>query len=227
MSEENTSENKELNENGNESIDTENTPQDTSGQQEEISSDLQTNGSELGLQKQEEPASEDAALQFSSNLDGLVKAALNGELSDDVRASLDKQGLGGHFDMIVNGHKAEIAKNDAEIISVVGGKDSYAELQEWALSNLDDSDIDAFNHAVLESGNIGLAKLAVEGLKARYTEANGRAPSKHIEAGGTANDSTRPYNNRDEYINETMSMKYRQDPEYAALVEAKRNVSGF
>ena len=188
---------------------------------------ISTNGSEVGLQKTEAPEVVESGAEFSKDLDTLVGAALNGGLSDDQRAALDKAGLGSHFDMIVQGHQAAIAKNDAEIISVVGDKAAYGELQEWAVSNLSDSEIASFNMAVIESGDIGLAKLAVEGLQARYQRVNGVAPSKRIEAGGTANDATRPYSNRDEYIEETRSIKYRQDPEYAALVEAKRNMSGF
>ena len=208
------------------SISQEGTQQASTGEQVDASSSIDTNGSEVGLVKPA-PETVDSGAEFSQGLDGLVQAALNGGLSDEQRGMLDKQGLGGHFDMIVSGHKAEIAQNDAEIVGVVGGKAAYGELQEWAISNLDDSEIESYNMAVLESGNIGLAKLAVEGLQARYHKANGQAPEKRIEAGGSANDKSRPYSNQMEYINETRSMEYRSNPEYAAQVEAKRNLSGF
>jgi hypothetical protein len=208
------------------SISQEGTQQASTGEQVDASSSIDTNGSEVGLVKPA-PETVDSGAEFSQGLDGLVQAALNGGLSDEQRGMLDKQGLGDHFDMIVSGHQAAIAKNDAEIVGVVGSKEAYGELQEWAISNLDDSEIESYNMAVLESGNIGLAKLAVEGLQARYHKANGQAPEKRIEAGGTANDKTRPYSNQMEYINETRSMEYRSDPEYAAQVEAKRNLSGF
>jgi hypothetical protein len=205
----------------------EGTQHDSTSQQADASNEIQSNGSELGLSKKQEEESSESSESFSESLDTLVNLALNGGLSDEQRQALEDQGISGHFDMIVNGHKAQIAKNDEEIISVVGSKESYAELQEWAGSNLSDSEVESFNRAVLESNDIGLAKLAVEGLQARYLKANGSAPNKVIEAGGTSNAANRPYDSRDEYINETMSMKYRQDPEYAALVEAKRNLSGF
>lgn len=205
----------------------EETQQSSTGEQADTSEALETNGSEVGLQKKESDGQVESGEEFSNSLDELVNAALNGGITDEQRDMLDKQGLGQHFDMIVQGHQAAVAKNDAEIVGVVGGKEAYGELQEWALSNLSDSEIESFNMAVIESGNIGLAKLAVEGLQARYLKVNGSAPSKRIEAGGTANDSTRPYSNNMEYINDTMSMEYRQNPEYAAKVEAKRNLSGF
>ena len=169
----------------------------------------------------------DQSVAASESVNELVNAALNGGLSDAQKDALEKSGLGAHFDMIVEGHKAQIAANDAKIVETVGGKEAYGELQEWAVANLDDSEIEAYNHAVLKSGDINLAKLAVEGLQARYQKANGEAPQKVIESGGTVNESNRPFNSVDDYINETMSMKYRQDPEYAAQVEAKRERSGF
>ncbi len=231
MSEENNSEqsSEQVNESTDQSVSSgqEGTQQASTGEQVEASNSIETNGSEVGLVKPAASEEVDSGEAFSQGLDALVHEALNGNLSDEQREMLEKQGLGGHFDMIVNGHKAEIAKNDAEIVSVVGGKEAYGELQEWALANLNDSEIESFNMAVVESGNIGLAKLAVEGLQARYLKVNGQAPEKRIEAGGTANDATRPYSSQMEYIQETMSVEYRQNPEYAAQVEAKRNLSGF
>lgn len=205
----------------------EETQQASTGEQADTSAEMRTNGSEVGLQKKEEPESSESEETFSQGLDTLLDQALNGELTDEQRQTLEDQGLGKHFDMIVSGHKAQVAQNDAEIVGVVGSPEAYSELQEWALSNLDDAEIESFNMAVIESGNIGLAKLAVEGLQARYLRQNGQEPAKRIEAGGTANEANRPYADRNEYINETMSRKYRQDPDYAAQVEAKRNLSGF
>lgn len=205
----------------------EETQQAPTGEQVDTSKDESGESGGLGLHKKEPEAEVDSSEDFSKSLDGLVELALDGKLTDEQRQKLDEQGLGKHFDMIVSGHKAEIEKNDAEIVSVVGSKEAYSELQEWALSNLDDADIESFNLAVVESGDVRLAKLAVEGLKARYQAATGDSPSRRIESGGTANEENRPFANRDEYINETQSMKYRRDPEYAAQVEAKRNRSGF
>ena len=205
----------------------EETQQTPTGEQVDTSSSIETNGSEVGLQRKESEGQVESGDEFSKGLTDLVNAALNGGLSDEQKEMLESQGLSGHFDMIVSGHQAVIAKNDAEIVGVVGSKEAYSELQEWALSNLDDSEIESFNMAVLESGNIGLAKLAVEGLQARYLKVNGQSPDKRIEAGGTANDATRPYSNRDEYINEAMSHKYKSDPVYREQVETKRNLSGF
>lgn len=218
-----------VSEQGDQSVDQSNeeTQQAPTEQQVDTSHEIKTNGSELGLEKKPEEESSESSVDSSQQLDDLVSMALDGALTPEARAALDEAGLGGHFDMIVNGHKAEIAKNDAEIVGVVGGQEAYGELQEWALTNLSDTEVASFNRAVLETGDMGIAKLAVEGLQARYLKANGSAPDKVIEAGGTSNEATRPYASRDEYIDEYMSMKYKSDPDYAAQVEAKRAQSGF
>lgn len=194
--------------------------------QAETTSDIGTNTEAVGISKPEE-SDEGEDFDVSGALSDLVSGALAGSLTDEQRDAIQKAGLDGHFDMIVAGHKAQQEANDKEIFDVVGGKESYSELQEWAIANLNDSEIESFNNAVLKSGDIGLAKLAVEGLQARYAKVNGQAPNKVIESGGTANEDSRAFSSVDDYINETMSLKYKQDPEYAAQVEAKRNLSGF
>jgi len=204
----------------------EETQQASTGEQVDTSHEIKTTGSKLGLQeKSAEESSESDEDQPS--IDSIVDMALKGEMTDEQRKVIDDAGLGAHFDMIVAGHQAQIEKNDAEILSVVGGQEAYSELQEWGSANLSDDDFNAFNRAVMESGDMGIAKLAVAGLQSMYLKANGSAPDKVIEAGGTSNEANRPYADRDEYIDEYMSMKYKQDPEYAAQVEAKRRLSGF
>ena len=204
----------------------EETQQASTEQQVDTSHKINTNGSKLGLQEKSSEESSESEESYLS-VDELVNMALSGELSDEQRKVIEDAGLASHFDMIVSGYQAQIEKNDAEILSVVGGQEAYAELQEWGSNNLSDDEFNAFNRAVVDSGDMGIAKLAVAGLQAMYLKANGNAPDKVIEAGGTSNAADRPYENRDEYIDEYMSMKYKQDPDYAAQVEAKRRLSGF
>lgn len=200
--------------------------QPESTNQEADTTEEKSSEREVGLVRKEEEDSSGEPFDESS-VEELVMTAIEEGLSEEQRKILDESGLGKYFDMIVGAKKAEIAKNDEEIISIVGDKQSYSELQEWALSNLNDDEIDAYNRAVLESHDIGIAKLAVEGLQARYLKANGQAPSKVIEAGGTSNEASRPYASRDDYIKDALSIEYKRNPEYAAQVEAKRNLSGF
>lgn len=204
------------------------TQSDTTNQMADTTeSKPKSNGSELGLEKKVEEENVDSSEMDISALDSLVEMALNNELNEEQIKMLEDAGMSKHFDMIVEGHRAKIAANDKAIFDTVGGKEQYQELQGWAASNLSDKEIETFNKAVLQSGDIELAKLAVEGLHARFAREKGLSPSKRVESGSTTNTSTEKFSSVDDYINEARSFKYKSDPEYAAQVEARRAKSGF
>lgn len=179
--------------------------------------------SELAIEKPEEPEKSEVT---QPSIDDIVNEALSGELSEETKKLIEDNGLGKHIDMLVAGHQAIQEKNNQEIFSLVGGKESYSELQEWGKNTLNKEEQAAFNDALF-SGNMHLAKLAVQGLKARYVAENGKSPDRVIEGGGTANESNRPFSSQMEYIKATQTLQYKQDPNYRREVESKRNISGF
>lgn len=179
--------------------------------------------SDLGIkEKQAEP--EKSAPQMS--IDDIVAEAMSGEISEETQKIIDENGLGKHLDMLVQGHRAIQEKNNQEIYKMVGGDKAYSELQEWGVNNLSKQEQEAFNKALF-SGNMDLAKLAVQGLNARYISAVGKSPERLIESGSTANAANRPFSNVQEYLKEARTTKYKRDPEYRKQVEQKRNASGF
>lgn len=182
---------------------------------------------EVGLKKEPKKEDGDSQVKVSEHLNNLVAKAMAGELTDEERKGLEETGFADHFDLIVQGHKARQEAADNELYSVVGNKEAYKELQAWAVSTLSDAEIETFNNAVLKSNDVGIAKLAVEALQARYIKQQGKEPSKVIEGGGGTDTSNKPFASSQEYINETMTRKYKNDPAYAAEVERKRNLSGF
>lgn len=177
----------------------------------------------MKIEKANEPENSDADNQF--NIDDIVNRRFNDELSEEELANFSEKELQ-YIDMVVDGIKAKQEKNNNEIYSLVGGESSYQELQEWGVNNLSEDEQAAFNEALF-SNNMNLAKLAVEGLKARYEAANGKSPDRVIEGGGSANTSNKPYSSVTEYINETQTLEYKRNPEYRAEVESRRNLSGF
>lgn len=179
--------------------------------------------SEMGITAKEESETSSEAVP---TIDDIVNEALSGELSEETKKLIEDNGLGRHIDMLVEGHKAIQEKNNQEIYSAVGGKESYKELQEWGATALSKKEQESFNKALF-SGDMDLAKLAVEGLKARYVSKNGKAPDRVIEGGGSANTDNRPYSNVNDYLRETQTLKYKQDRDYRAQVETRRNKSGF
>jgi len=174
----------------------------------------------------EAPEEIETSSDTQPTIDDIVNEALSGELSEDTQKLIDENGLGKHIDMLVEGHRAIQEKNNQQVFDLVGGEDSYKELQEWGTNNLSEEQREAFSSALF-SGNMELAKLAVQGLHSQYIAANGKAPDRVIESGGSANESSRPFADRDAYFAETRTIEYQRDPEYRAKVEAKRNLSGF
>ncbi len=177
--------------------------------------------------KIEEAAVDDNTEEPSQpTIDDIVGEALSGELSEETQKLIEENGLGKHIDMLVAGHQAIQEKNNQEIFSVVGGDKAYAELQEWGKHNMSKEEQGAFNEALF-SGNLNLAKLAVQGLNAQYIAKNGKAPELVLEGGGSANESNRPFSSQAEYLQATQTQEYKHNPEARRAIEAKRNQSGF
>ena len=200
-------------------------------QGEDTQSSEQADTTSDGKVTQELAIEESSEVETSSEpnqptIDDIVDEALSGELSEETQKLIDDNGLGKHIDMLVAGHKAIQQKNDQEIFSLVGGKESYSELQEWGKSNMSKDEQETFNKALF-SGDLNLAKLAVQGLNAQYVAKNGKSPDKVLEGGGSANESNRPFSSQMDYIKATQTLQYKQDPEYRKAIEAKRNASGF
>ena len=64
------------------------------------------------------------------------------------------------------------SQNITEVQSVVGTKEEYGKVVQWAADNLSKAEVASFDELV-SSGNVGAIKLAVSGLKAQYESANG------------------------------------------------------
>lgn len=212
---------------------TENTPVETNVETQQL--DAQSSGQvdttvpdskvtdSLAIEAKTEPENSEPA---QPTIDDIVNEALSGEISEEMQKLIDDNGLGKHIDMLVQGHRAIQEKNNQEIFSVVGGEKSYSELQEWGKNNMSKEEQAAFNEALF-SGNMHLAKLAVQGLKASYTAKNGKSPDRVIEGGGSANESNRPFSSQMDYIKATQTQEYKHNPEHRRQVEQKRNLSGF
>ena len=115
--------------------------------------------------------------------------------------------------------------SDAQVNSVMnaaGGESNYNQVIEWAASNLNDRQIDAFD-SVVDSGNPAAIGIAFQGLQSAYQEANGyegrmlqgRAPSS---AGHT-------FRSQAELVAAMGDPRYDNDPAYRADVVEKLNNS--
>jgi len=114
-----------------------------------------------------------------------------------------------------------IEMSDAQVNSVMnsaGGESNYNQIVEWAASNLNDRQIDAFD-SVVDSGNPAAIGIAFQGLQAQYNEANGY--EGRMLQGKPAGSSGQVYRSQAELVAAMGDPRYDNDPAYRADVIAK------
>lgn len=147
-----------------------------------------------------------------------------GDLGEETRAKLEKAGFPkAMVDTYLNGIRAQIAEYDNAVYSAAGSPEQYAAMTEWAKANLSDSDKKAFNAAV-ESGDVSTAKLAVEGLMARYAAGRNKTPSLK-DGKSTQNGSVKPFASQAEVTQAMRDPRYKSDPSYREQVKERLAVS--
>ena len=105
-----------------------------------------------------------------------------------------------------------------EIKQSVGGDQAYSNVVNWAKTNLDQSQTDAFDE-VVNSGSIQAIKLAAAGLKAQYDQANG--VEGRMVTGKTAPQSKDVFRSQAELVRAMSDRRYDNDPAYRQDVIAK------
>jgi len=185
----------------------------------------------LGEQKKEEvtPAQAREALEKA----GLDMAAIsqeysenNGKLSEKTLKALEAKGITqDHVNTYVGGLKAQAAQMRQEFAQIAGSEEVLQSVLEWAATNGDADVVKTYNAAV-ESGNIAVAKLALQALGTLYNEAVGTDPSL-LNGDASADSGVQPYASSAQVVEAMRDPKYANDPAYRANVEqrlAKTNV---
>ena len=117
--------------------------------------------------------------------------------------------------------EADTAIADAqvnEIKNFVGGEDQYGRIVSWAADNLDKNAINAYDN-IVSTGSLDAIKLAVNGLKAQYENANGYEGTM-IQ--GKAPTTTKDiYRSQQELVAAMSDRRYDNDPAYRQDVIAK------
>ena len=98
-----------------------------------------------------------------------------------------------------------------QIKNAAGGEQAYANIVNWAKSNVNPDQLEAFNN-VVNSGNIPAIQLAVSGLKAEYDNANG--VEGRMVTGKTAPNNGAVFRSQAELVNAMNDPRYDNDPAY-------------
>lgn len=146
--------------------------------------------------------------------------ASNGALKPETYAMLEGKGFNkATVDGYIAGQTALAERIQTEVYGTVGGVEGYSAMTQWAATNLTPAEIEAFDNAVT-NGSVETIKLAVQGLNARYRDAEGSAPPNLLGGhGGSA--QTDVFRSTAELTSAMSDPRYAKDPAYRADVEAK------
>ena len=170
-------------------------------------------------QQEQEPS------QYSTQIEAISKAAdefsEKGELSAETLAEFEKMSskelIQAYFEYeqglpnLDTPQTAELTQADINTIqNSVGGEAAYQQLVGWAAQNFSEAEIQAFDN-VVDSGNVAAINLALAGLKARYTDANGYE-GKMIQGKAAAPADT--FKSQAEVVRAMSDARYDRDPAY-------------
>lgn len=138
----------------------------------------------------------------------------SGKLSDDTYKGLEAKGITRDIaDNYIAGQTARAEQYSTALNEHVGGKAALESIIEWAGANLTDAEITTANKS-LSSGDQTQAKLALDGLKARFTAANGSAPNLVTGAESARATSVQPFRSNEEVTKAMSDPRYRNDEAY-------------
>ena len=197
-------------------------PEDNDNQEQVISDEEADN-----QQSQQENTEQTGSVETGSNETGLDTTAFekefleNGQLSEESYKLLAEKGISKEVvDRYIEGRKAYVQAYDNEVMNSCGGREEYTTMALWASKNLTDEEQASFNSAV-SSGDLGLAKLAVSGLYARYKAAGAGAPQTNFIEGTTSAKAPSLYKSEKEIVQDKKDARYEKDAEYRKSVDEK------
>ena len=98
-----------------------------------------------------------------------------------------------------------------QIKNSAGGEQKYAQIVNWAKTNLPEDQITAFDE-VVNTGSVQAIQLAVSGLKAEYDNANG--VEGRMVTGKAPNNSGDVFRSQQELVAAMNDVRYDRDPAY-------------
>ena len=181
-------------------------------------------------EEQQEEQTDDNKEEVGDYNEAVVEASKeffenDGKLSEDTYKKLEGIGLPRDLvDSYAAGQQALLQSEEAQIKGVAG--DSYDQMAEWANEHLPQEEIDAFDEAVT-SGTVSQAKLAVQGLYARYQNATGATQPKLVQ-GAVSGSSTMPFKSMQELARAQSDPRYRSgDKAYHEEIDRRLAVSNI
>lgn len=147
-----------------------------------------------------------------------------GELSENSYKELQKLGYPQEFvDTYIEGFQAIQDRQVGEVYKTVGGEENYKAMTEWASANLPENEVASYDN-IITGNDPSQTKLAVKGLWAQYTEANGKQP-KLIGGSQSGVGSVTPFRSTAEVVKAMSDPRYSNDSAYRKDVEKRLEFS--
>jgi hypothetical protein len=151
-----------------------------------------------------------------------------GSLSEESYKTLEAKGYSRALvDQHIEGRKAvadlQAAQNEQfmhEVLASVGGGEAYAKMIQWAAQTMTPDEIVAYNKLV-ESGDRGVTKMAMENLHTRYTKVNGAPPNLVNADTQMGTPSTGSYQSWEQVKADMRDPRYAKDEAYRQVVHSK------
>lgn len=145
--------------------------------------------------------------------------AANGGIGEESYKQLEEAGFPQQLvDSWIAGQQALANDINNQVFSSVGGEEQYYQMVEWASESLPPAEVDAFNKAI-DSGDMSMVNMAVNGLAARYRSEVGTEPQ--LIQGETTGNSGGSFNSAAELTAAMRDPRYQNDPAYRQAVAQK------
>lgn len=162
-----------------------------------------------------------------SFLDELYEQA-NGEPSEEFIDRLEKMDVSQLADMYVQ-YRSQVESNQPQkkdftdqetkqLYNIVGGKDKYSQLVQWASKNLSKQEVSMYD-AVMEKGDANAAYWAIRGLALQYLDKNGYEGKRVSGKAPTTN--TASFRSQAELVQAMSDPRYDNDDAYRSDVMSK------
>lgn len=151
-----------------------------------------------------------------------------GELSAESYAKLEKAGYPRSVvDAYVKGLEATVEKFVNEVYTYAGGADEYNKLAAF-IAQQNDGSAERFN-ALIEAGDVGNIKLAIDGYKSRMQSRNGYTGRSILGRSSSAanSGSNAMFSTREEMVKAMSDPRYGRDRAYTEAVQKKTMQCNF
>jgi len=150
--------------------------------------------------------------------------AETGELSDESYKALEDAGYPNDVvDTYIKGFESQVKEVSAKANEMVGGKENYDAMVEWAVDNMTPEQLDSYNSQLAMGGDNW--EIALLGLQSKYLN-SGDAPVERYRSGDKPTPTgVQPFTSQEELTAAVTDKKYKTSPEYRAQVEKRLAIS--